>query len=158
MSLEKQRHGYYGTPEYTAYCDAKARCNNPKRQGYEYYGGRGIEFKFDSFLDFIDCMGDKPSQEYSLDRIDPNGNYEDGNVRWADWSTQMKNRREYDKEWLVGNTNNAKTYKVYHPNGDTEVIRNMAEFCRQHNLNNTNLNSTIKHTNRYHKGYRAEVA
>lgn len=159
MALNKtQVHGYCGKPEYIAYCDAKARCNNPTKNNYSYYGGRGIEFKFDSFSDFINCIGDRPDDKHSLDRIDSNGHYEVGNIRWADWSTQMKNRRDYKKEWLLGNSNNAKTYKVYHPDGHTEVIKNMAEFCRQHNLDKANLHQTIKHTNRTHKGYSAEVA
>ena len=156
--LEKQMHGYCGTPEYIAYCDAKARCQNPKRQGYEYYGGRGIQFKFDTFLDFINCIGDKPNKDYSLDRIDPNGNYEDGNIRWADWSTQMKNRREYSKDWLIGNSNNSKSYIIRHPDGKIENITNMAKFCRKHGLDKANLHVTTKHKNRFHKGFKAEVA
>jgi len=152
------KHGYAGTPEYAAFCDAKSRCRNPNRQGYEYYGGRGIEFKFDSFLDFINCIGDKPEGEYSLDRIDTNGHYEKDNVRWADWSTQMKNRRGYEKEWLIGNTNNTKAYSIIHPDGKVENIVNMAKFCRHHGLDKANLHSTIKNTNKYHKGYKAEVA
>ena len=155
MSLTK--HGDCGTPEYIAYCDAKARCNNPNKNVYKYYGGRGIEFKFNDYEDFINHIGKKPSADYSLDRIDPDGHYEVGNVRWTDWSTQMKNRREYDKDWLIGNQNNAKQFLITHPNGEKEEVLNMAKFCKEHGLDKSNLHSTIKHPTRQHKGYRAEV-
>lgn len=72
------------------------RCRNPKRPNYQYYGGRGIrvcdawQHNFPAFLAHI---GLKPSSDLSLDRIDTNGHYEPGNVRWADARTQTLNRR-----------------------------------------------------------------
>lgn len=42
-------HGHRKTPEYVAYMNAKARCNNPSCDNYKYYGGRGIKFLFRSF-------------------------------------------------------------------------------------------------------------
>lgn len=80
------------TPEYRAYNHAKERCCNRKDKGYKYYGGRGIEFRFVSFMQFIEHIGRRPKGR-SLDRINNNGHYEVGNVRWATRSQQMKNRR-----------------------------------------------------------------
>lgn len=72
------------------------RTTNPNNQAYSYYGGRGItvcsEWRQD-FRRFLADMGERPSPEMTLDRIDPNGNYEPGNVRWADRSTQRLNQR-----------------------------------------------------------------
>ena len=59
----------------------------------EHYGGRGIEVKFESFQEFIDHVGDAPTLDHTLDRIDVNGHYELGNIRWATWSEQIRNRR-----------------------------------------------------------------
>ena len=71
----------------------KTRCTNPNAWNYKYYGGRGIRvcdrWK-DSFAAFLEDMGESP-EGLSIDRIDANGNYEPGNCRWADDSTQRKN-------------------------------------------------------------------
>ncbi len=85
------------TKEYRAYIQAKVRCTNEKASGakWEFYGGRGIRFLFTSFEEFYAEIGSAPSPEHSLDRIENNGHYEIGNIRWATKSTQMKNRRRW---------------------------------------------------------------
>jgi hypothetical protein len=84
------------TPEYRAWRSMIARCENPKARGYERYGGRGIkickEWR-DSFQKFFFDMGIRPSNRHSLDRIESNGDYEPGNCRWADKTTQSRNVR-----------------------------------------------------------------
>jgi len=102
-------HGMAKTPEYRAYIDAKGRCENSNNQKYPWYGARGIQFKFDSFDEFIDDVGQRPSPKHSIDRIDNEGHYEIGNLRWATKSEQIHNRRQYDKPWLIGNTHAAKS-------------------------------------------------
>lgn len=82
------------SPEYKAYHAAKGRCQNPNDQSYAKYGGRGIEFNFISFDEFLAEVGRRPSAEYSIDRIDNNGHYQPGNVRWATWSQQNRNQRQ----------------------------------------------------------------
>lgn len=79
--------------EYICYSHAKARCQNPNDKEYANYGGRGIEFRFDSIEQFLRTVGRKPSSKHSIDRIDVNGHYEIGNVRWATSSEQARNRR-----------------------------------------------------------------
>ena len=73
----------------------KGRCNNPRRKGYENYGGRGIrvcEKWVNSFQSFLADVGPAPPG-CQLDRVDNNGHYEPGNVRWATRSQQMQNTR-----------------------------------------------------------------
>lgn len=80
------------SPEYQAYMGAKGRCRNPKDPSYYRYGGRGIEFRFDSFQSFLIEVGERPSSGHSLDRINVNGHYEVGNLRWATRSEQQNNK------------------------------------------------------------------
>jgi len=80
------------TPEEYAYHGAKQRCTNPKRSQYKRYGGRGIEFRYTSYKQFLADVGCRPSPEHELDRENNNGHYEPGNVRWVTGSLSSANR------------------------------------------------------------------
>jgi hypothetical protein len=74
-----------------------SRCLNPDDDSYHRYGGRGItvcQAWRDSIDTFARDVGQRPSIEHSLDRVDNNGNYEPGNVRWATRTQQQHNRRD----------------------------------------------------------------
>lgn len=87
------KHGLRYTAEYQAYLGAKARCTNSRHKQWKDYGGRGIKFKFLSVEEFWAELGKKPYPSYVLDRIENDGNYERGNVRWATCKVSMNNRR-----------------------------------------------------------------
>lgn len=104
----------YGS-EYRAWIKLRNRCNNPKNPQYEDYGGRGIYVcaRWASFTCFIADMGPKPSPAHSIDRVNNNGPYIPGNCRWADKTTQVRNRR------AMGNTPMSGVYR--YPNGKYRV-------------------------------------
>ena len=112
------RHGhcvnYTLTREYRAWKYMRSRCNNPNDTWFADYGGRGIAVcpEWDSFERFIEDMGNAPSEHHSPDRIDVNGNYEPGNVRWADRKAQARNKR-------------SSRYITY--NGETKTLADWAD-------------------------------
>ena len=97
------KHGMYGTPEFLAFHNARVRCTNPKASKFKLYGGRGIKFLFTSFEQWFKELGPRPQNPpgwkgkracYSVDRINNDGNYEPGNVRWATQKEQVANRQK----------------------------------------------------------------
>lgn len=83
------------SPTHGTWTNMVARCTNPKRPDYRYYGARGVtvcDRWRNSVADFIEDMGLKPDG-MSLDRIDNARGYEPGNCRWATKRQQMQNTR-----------------------------------------------------------------
>lgn len=87
-------HGGTGSREYTTWKAMWQRCTNPRASKYRYYGGRGITVcaRWRDFEAFLADMGPRPAGK-SIDRVDPDGDYEPGNCRWATQREQVANRR-----------------------------------------------------------------
>lgn len=88
-------HGMSRSREFRRFNQAKARCTNPNNDRYKDYGGRGIEWRFESYEQAYAELGPCPAG-LTLDRIDNNGHYELGNVRWATWKQQFASRRSWN--------------------------------------------------------------
>lgn len=89
-------HGLSKSPEYASWVHMVSRCTDPSNDGYKWYGAKGV-FVFQDWTSspaaFIAHVGPRPSPEHTIDRIDPYGNYVPGNVRWATWDQQARNKR-----------------------------------------------------------------
>ena len=89
------------TTEYKSWCGMKYRCSNSKATKYKNYKEKGItvcERWINSFENFLEDMGKAPTTKHTLDRIDPNGNYESTNCRWATQLQQQGNRT--NNRWI----------------------------------------------------------
>jgi hypothetical protein len=98
----KDSHGRAAGPKdpvYRTWLHIKKRCHDPGAHNYAYYGGRGIqvapEWRDDpaAFIEYVEAnLGPSPPG-WSIDRIDNDGNYAPGNIRWASPTVQARNRR-----------------------------------------------------------------
>ena len=88
-------HGKSRSATYKTWCGMRERCNLPNHISFKYYGARGVKVceRWMSFENFLSDMGEKPDG-LTLDRIDPFGDYEPDNCRWADAKTQSANTRK----------------------------------------------------------------
>ena len=101
---------------YHVYSNMKNRCYNQNSADYKYYGERGIHickewlddynvFKTWAYKAGYDDTAKKG--QCTIDRIDPNGNYEPLNCRWTDMTTQNRNKRNVKNNVKCSRKNNA---------------------------------------------------
>jgi len=92
---KNKKNNTYRCPGYSSWSQMKQRCTNTRLAAYKDYGGRGITYSpnWETFSGFVEDMGVPPGPHMTLDRIDPNGNYEKSNCRWSSKIEQTRNRR-----------------------------------------------------------------
>jgi hypothetical protein len=92
-------HGFSGHPVYRVWRDMIRRCHIPTCRSYRDYGGRGIAVhpewreSFEEFERYVSALPRHGEPGMEFDRIDNDGNYEPGNVRWATDREQQRNKR-----------------------------------------------------------------
>jgi hypothetical protein len=95
------------TVEYRCWLRIIERCANQTGKESKWYFHRGIrvcEEWCKDFGAFLREIGPKPTRYHSLDRIDGSRGYEPGNVRWATWNEQARNRSNNRRVQFVGKT------------------------------------------------------
>lgn len=125
-------HGKAGSSEYRSWYAMKTRCTNPNTRVYYRYGGRGIKVCdrwINSFQNFFDDMGEKPSSNHSLDRINNDGDYEPVNCRWASDKEQANNKRKRRRLGTLKEC--AKCNKMFYVNpSQINQIKSCSKECR----------------------------
>jgi len=100
--IKNTRHGEATkkahTTEYNSWISMRSRCRNPRNTDFALYGALGITVcdRWELYENFLADMGRKPFN-HSLDRINPAGNYEPANCRWATPSVQSANQRRWQQ-------------------------------------------------------------
>ena len=98
----RQIHGLSRGKYYRSWINIKRRCFIKIHKAYKNYGGRGITLykpwvhDFKAFYDYISKLPNFGVKGLTLDRINNNGNYEPGNLRWATKKEQQQNSRRYE--------------------------------------------------------------
>lgn len=125
------RHGHTigrtHSPTYQSWSSMLTRCNNPRSEHYDRYGGRGV-YVCDRWLlfdNFLADMGVRPTGT-TLDRRENEGGYTPENCRWADKTTQANNR------------SNVVTVEI---NGET---RTLSEWCRLLSVSVNTVRARVK--------------
>lgn len=98
-------HGLRYSSEYLVWQNMIKRCHNPRSDHYRFYGERGIvvcdEWRGKGgFANFYKCLGPRPSEKHSIERINVNGNYEPSNCKWIENSLQANNKASTIKVWF----------------------------------------------------------
>lgn len=152
-----KNHGLKYTKEYSTWRNIKTRCYNVNVTGYKYYGDRGITISDlwiedpISFIEYIKSLPDYGMKNYTLDRINNDGNYEPGNLRWASKTVQANNQRrkvnhtskyigvfyhKKNKKWVI--VINSENHNIYlgSYNCETKAALVRDKYIKEHNLKN----------------------
>ena len=95
----RRKHGYCADYErgklYNTWLNMKARCLNENNHKFYMYGAAGIKIcdRWADFKNFAQDMGEPPTKDHSIDRIDSSGDYTPENCRWATKKQQAYNTR-----------------------------------------------------------------
>jgi len=103
----RSTHNMSQTTTYKIWKAMKHRCGNPTAANFKDYGGRGIrvcERWLQSFENFLEDMGERPSNKYSIERKNSNGNYDPDNCVWATSTEQNRNKKNNFNLTLNGET------------------------------------------------------
>lgn len=89
-------HGGYGTRLYRIWKGVLSRCRNESSTDYKWYGAKGVTVceEWSEYVNFRDwAISNGYKDDLTIDRIDPFGNYEPSNCRWATIKEQNFNKR-----------------------------------------------------------------
>ena len=128
------------------------RCENPNSIDRKDYGGRGIVVseEFHDFQTWYEHIGPRPGPGYSQDRIENDGNYERGNIRWTTQQNQCANSRPiscgpFRQFW----------FRAWHKNMMYQFMSNsQTKFAKKHILHAPSISACLNGKQKTHKGWK----
>jgi hypothetical protein len=97
-SINNLKHGHNRrtgkSPEYCAYHWERQACRTKTCRAYPRHGGRGIEFLFGTFREFLPAVGPRPGPGYRLARFDRDGDFSADNLRWVPPGRRSRYKRK----------------------------------------------------------------
>lgn len=125
---------------YQIYQQAKSRITNPNNPAYARYGGRGLEFGYDSPVDFFDdqytryirAKNNNPGKKISIDRMNNNLGYIRGNISWTTPERQTRNSTRVYK------------FIAIDPNGQVYLTNNQTMFGQNHGLESRHISDCLR--------------
>ncbi len=134
--LSHPTHGLRNSPEYAVYYAMRSRCTKPTNKSYENYGGRGIKVCdrwMESFENFIEDMGQRPTDKHTLEREDNDKGYESTNCKWLIRADQNYNTRSFKDAKHIYKTRTGSYYvKIGSTDFGTHKTLSKAEKIRRH--------------------------
>lgn len=127
------RHGFSKSKVGKLWYDIKRRCYCPSSPDYSSYGGRGIVMQpswIDNaglFIRYVIGLPHFGEKGRSIDRINNNKNYEEGNLRWALQHEQSINQR-------ISSKNKTGYVGVYFCSSNNKFISQITVFGKQYYL------------------------
>lgn len=153
--LRSSKHNLCSHRLYNTWISMKNRCLNINDTAYKYYGGLGVTIcsKWLSIENFINDMYPTYQEGLTLDRINPNGNYEPSNCRWVTMQIQSINKKaimntntsgyrgvswnKKNKKWVVKISVNTKRIYLGSFEDKIEAAKKYNEYIKDNNLENT---------------------
>ena len=138
---------------HSIWCSMRTRTTNENYEHFSDYGGRGISSEyFKYFIDFYDEMFDSYQEacvtygekNVSLDRKDPNGDYDKNNCRWVHKKEQQ------------GNTRRTVKFIIFFQDGSSKVFKNVNKTCKEYGWNPSCIKDLINGKLKTYKGLRGK--
>lgn len=123
----KRTHNQHGTKTYNIWKNMRSRCNSPNSSGYYKYGAQGIKVcsRWSDFENFLEDMGKCP-ENHSIERINPEKNYEPSNCKWIPLA---------DQRWNKTNS------RLISYNGET---KNLSKWAQETGIHRKTIDGRIK--------------